>query len=249
MITGGAETVAIDLNCDMGEAYSIYQCGDDEGIMPFITVANVACGFHASDPGVMRRTVALAKQHGVRVGAHPSYPDRDGFGRRRMDMSADELTACVMYQAGALKAFLAEQDMPLNHVKPHGALYGAAWHDEGVARAIAKAAKTLGAPLMGMSGTGHEKWYLDEGVDVIWETYVDLDYNDQGEVIITRHHDPVTEQAAVEQALRSARDGQVKSRTGALVNVKCETICVHSDTPGAVGIAQAVRAAIQPYMA
>ena len=178
--------MTIDLNCDMGEAYGIYKCGDDVGIMPLISVANVACGFHASDPSVMRQTVRLAKQHGVRVGAHPSYPDRDGFGRRRMEMEGEELTACIIYQVGALKGFLDAEGMALNHVKPHGALYGAAWRDEKVARAIAHAANTFGVPLMGMSGTGHEKVYGDLGVPIIFETYVDLDYNDAGQVVITR---------------------------------------------------------------
>jgi UPF0271 protein len=239
--------MTIDLNCDMGEAYGIYKCGDDAGIMPLISVANVACGFHASDPSVMRQTVRLAKQNGVRVGAHPSYPDRGGFGRRRMDMEAEELFDCILYQVGALKGFLDAEGMALNHVKPHGALYGAAWHDEKVARAIARAANTFAVPLMGMSGTGQEQWYRDEGAEVIWETYVDLDYNDEGEIIITRQHDPVTAESAAAQALRAARDGQVQAMSGKLIDVKCETICVHSDTPGAVEIAHAVRDAIAPY--
>src|SRR5687768_7353946 len=119
----------VAINCDMGEAFSIYHCGDDDGIMPYITVANVACGFHASDPMVMRRTVALAKQHGVKVGAHPSLPDREGFGRREMKMEPAELTAAVMYQTGALAAFLRAEGMELNHIKPHGALYGMASRD------------------------------------------------------------------------------------------------------------------------
>ncbi|MBT4428121.1 MAG: LamB/YcsF family protein, partial [Rhodospirillaceae bacterium] len=127
--------MTIDLNCDMGEAYGIYKCGDDAAIMPLISVANVACGFHASDPTVMRKTVRLAKENGVRVGAHPSYPDRDGFGRRRMEMEAEELTACIIYQVGALKGFLDAEGMALNHLKPHGALYGAAYRDEKTARA------------------------------------------------------------------------------------------------------------------
>ena len=236
--------MGIDLNCDMGEAYSIYQCGDDEGIMPFISVANVACGFHASDPTVMRQTVALAKQHGVRVGAHPSFPDRDGFGRRRMDMGAEELTACIIYQVGARKAFLDEQGMPLNHIKPHGALYGAAGNDEQVGHAVARAAKIFGVPLMGMTGTGHETWYPAEGVDVLWETYIDLDYNDGGEVIITRHHEAVAADLAVERAVRAARDGKVQSQSGKMLDVRCDTICVHSDTPGAVDIAHQVRDAL-----
>ncbi|MFP6776785.1 MAG: 5-oxoprolinase subunit PxpA [Alphaproteobacteria bacterium] len=236
--------MTIDLNCDMGEAYGIYKCGDDAGIMPLISVANVACGFHASDPSVMRETVRLAKQHGVRVGAHPSYPDRDGFGRRRMEMEAEELTACIIYQVGALKGFLDAEGMALNHIKPHGALYGTAWRDENVARAIARAAKAFAVPLMAMSGTGMGNWYQDEGVDVIWETYIDLEYNDHGEIVITRQHKPVSVEAAAAQALRSARDGQVQTMSGKLLDVKCETICVHSDTPGAVEIAWAVKNAL-----
>ena len=239
--------MTIDLNCDMGEAYGINKCGDDAGIMPLISVANVACGFHASDPSVMRQTVRLAKQHGVRVGAHPSYPDRDGFGRRRMEMEGEELTACIIYQVGALKGFLDAEGVALNHVKPHGALYGAAWHDETVARAIARAAKAFDAPLMAMSGTGQGTWYQDEGVEVIWETYVDLAYNDDGEIVITRQHDPVTAETAAAQALRAARDGQVQAMSGKLIDVKCETICVHSDSPGAVEIARAVKDAIAEY--
>src|SRR5918999_139284 len=112
----------VAINCDMGEAFSIYRCGDDEGLMPWITLANVACGFHASDPRVMRRTVALAKEHNVRVGAHPSLPDREGFGRREMKLERAELIAAVIYQVGALTGFLREQGMELNHIKPHGAL-------------------------------------------------------------------------------------------------------------------------------
>ena len=239
--------MTIDLNCDMGEAYGIYKCGDDAAIMPLISVANVACGFHASDPTVMRKTVRLAKENGVRVGAHPSYPDRDGFGRRRMEMEAEELTACIIYQVGALKGFLDAEGMALNHLKPHGALYGAADRDEKTARAIARAAVTFGVPLMGMSGTGHEEWYVDEGAEVIWETYVDLDYDDAGEIIITRQHEPVTAEKATAQAVRSARDGQALTLGGKLIDVKCETICVHSDTPGAVEIARAVRDAIAEY--
>ena len=237
----------IDLNCDMGEAYGIYKCGDDAGIMPLISVANVACGFHASDPSVIRQTVRLAKQHGVHVGAHPSYPDGDGFGRRRMEMEGEELTACIIYQVGALKGFLDAEGVALNHVKPHGALYGAAWHDETVARAIARAAKAFDAPLMAMSGTGQGTWYQDEGVEVIWETYVDLAYNDDGEIVITRQHDPVTAETTAAQALRSARAGQVQAMSGKLIDVKCETICVHSDTPDAVEIARAVKDAIAEY--
>ena len=231
-----------DINCDMGEAYSIYTGGDDAAIMPYVSQANVACGFHASDPSVMRETVRLAKSHGVAVGAHPSYPDRQGFGRRAMKLEPEELLDCLVYQVGALKGFLDAEGMALNHVKPHGALNGVAWDDEATCRAIGLCAQTFGVPVMAMSGTGHEKVYGELGLGVIFETYVDLDYNDAGEVVITREHTPVAPEDALAQARRAANNGEVKALSGKLVAVKCQSICVHSDTPGAVEVAKAIHA-------
>src|SRR6202035_3114776 len=147
------------INCDMGEAYGLYRMGDDEGLMPHIDVANVACGFHASDFNHMRKTVRLAKQHGVKVGAHPSLPDLQGFGRREMKMDPKELTDCLIYQVGALKAFLDAEGMPLTHIKPHGALYGMAARSEEIAGAICDAADVFGVALLGMAGTKHEEIY------------------------------------------------------------------------------------------
>ena len=213
----------VDINCDMGEAYSIYTCGDDAAIMPYVSQANVACGYHASDPSVMQATVRLAQQHGVAVGAHPSYPDRQGFGRRAMKLDPDELLDCLVYQVGALKGFLDAEGMVLNHVKPHGALNVVAWDDEPTCRAIGLCAQTFGVPM-------------------IFETYVDLDYNDAGQVVITREHTAVAPEAALAQARRAANDGTVKALSGKLVAVKCQSICVHSDTPGAVGVAEAIHA-------
>ncbi len=232
----------VEINCDMGEAYSIYACGDDAAIMPYVSQANIACGFHASDPTVMQNTVRLAKLHNVAVGAHPSYPDRQGFGRRVMKLEADELLDCLIYQVGALKGFLDAEGIALNHVKPHGALNGVAWHDEATCHAIGLCAKTFGVPVMAMSGTGHEKVYAALGVPIIFETYVDLDYNDAGEVVITREHEPVAPEAALAQARRAANDGTVMALSGKLVTVKCQSICVHSDTPGAVEVAKAIHA-------
>jgi UPF0271 protein len=236
--------MGVRINCDMGEAYSIYRCGDDEGIMPYVDLANVACGYHASDPNVMRQTVQLAKEHGVAVGAHPSYPDRGGFGRREMRLGYDELENCLIYQVGALKAFLDVEGMRLTHIKPHGALNGVSWHDEETCRAIGVVAKAFDVPVLGMSGTLHETVYEALGVPVIWETYVDLEYNDDAEVIITREHVAVSPEDAVAQASLAAREGKVRTHSGALVPIKCESICVHSDTPGAVAVAKAVRAAV-----
>lgn len=239
--------MAIDINCDMGEAYSIYKCGDDEAIMPYITSANVACGFHASDPGVMHRTVVLAKQHGVKVGAHPSFPDRDGFGRRYMKMDRDELRDTIIYQVAALKGFLDLEGMTLNHVKPHGALYGAAWTDEDVATACAEAAQAFGVPMYGTTGTLHETIW-PQYTEVKWEIFADLDYDDDGRCIITRQHTAVAPAKAVEQVMRVVKEGCIRSINGKDVPTRVDTICVHSDTPDSVAVAKAVHEAITPYL-
>ena len=240
--------MAIDINCDMGEAYSIYKCGDDEAIMPFITSANVACGFHGSDPTVMHKTVRLAKQHGVEVGAHPSFPDRDGFGRRYMKMERDELLDTIIYQVAALKGFLDIEGMPLNHIKPHGALYGAAWTDEDVAVACGEAAQAFGVPMYGTTGTMHESIW-PKYTEVKWEIFADLDYDDEGRCIITRHHVSVAPEQAVRQVMRVVKEGKVRSINGKDVPTKVDTICVHSDTPDSVMVAKAVREAVEPYLA
>ncbi|MCW6508302.1 LamB/YcsF family protein [Lichenifustis flavocetrariae] len=241
--------MAIVLNCDMGEAFGLYRCGDDEGIMPLIHVANVACGFHASDPSVMRKTVRLAKQHGVKVGAHPSFPDLQGFGRREMKMGHDELVACIVYQVGALKTFLDLEGMPLNHVKPHGALYGAASRDATVAGAIAEAVALFGVPVMGMAGTVHEEVYKGGGLAFIPEYYTDLDYTDEGKLIITREHEAKDPDEAARRAVRVAKEGLATSINGKDLPMRAECYCIHSDTPTAVPLAKAVREALKPWLA
>lgn len=240
--------MALQINCDMGEAFGLYKMGDDEALMPLITIANVACGFHASDPTVMARTVKLAKRHDVKVGAHPSLPDLQGFGRREMKMPPDEIADCIVYQVGALRGFLDREGMELHHIKPHGALYGMAARSEAVARAIARAAKPFKVPLLGMGGTLHEKVYKAEGVPFISEFYADLDYADDGSLIITREHAAVDPKAAAERVLRAIKSGKVKSTVGNDVPVRVECVCVHSDTPGAVEVAKAVRDAMRSYM-
>src|SRR5690242_11347149 len=183
------------INCDMGESYGLYKMGDDEGMMPFITIANGACGFHASDPTVMARTVKLAKRHKVNVGAHPSLPDLQGFGRREMKMQPDELTNCILYQVGALQGFLEREGMPLFHVKPHGSPQGphdgVAARSAEVAKAVADAAKVFRVPVLGMAGTMHERVYTAAALSFISEYYADLDYDDDGNLIITREHPAV----------------------------------------------------------
>jgi len=241
--------MALGINCDMGESFGLYRMGDDSAIMPYITIANVACGFHASDPTVMARTVKLAKKHQVKVGAHPSLPDLQGFGRREMKMGADELVDCIIYQVGALKGFLDREGMPLNHIKPHGALYGMAARSEEVAGAVAEAAAVFKVPLYGMAGTLHEKVYEAAGIPFVSEFYTDLDYAKDGSLIITREHEAVEPKAAAERALRAVKEGRVKSVDGVDVTVRADCVCVHSDTPGAVEVAKAVRETLASYLA
>lgn len=236
------------INCDMGESFGLYRMGDDEALMPHISVANVACGFHASDPNHMRATCRLAKKHGVKVGAHPSLPDLVGFGRRKMDIPREELANIIIYQVGALAGFLKAEDMAMSHIKPHGALYGMAMRDEAVAHAVADAAEVFGLPLMGMVGTLHETVYPARGIAFIAEYYADLEYGDDGIIIITRAHKPFDPKQAAERAVRAVRDGVATTVSGNEVPVRADAICVHSDTPNAAELAAAVKSAVSPWL-
>jgi len=232
------------INCDMGESFGLYRIGDDSGLMPLIDIANVACGFHASDFNHMRSTVKLAKANGVKVGAHPSLPDLQGFGRREMKIGREELANCLIYQIGALKGFLEAEGMSLNHIKPHGSLYGMAARDEATANAICDAADVFKVPLLGMVGTLHESVYPARGHTFVAEFYADLDYDDDGRLIITREHDAKDPDQAAAKCRRAIQEGKVSSVGGRDIVVGAATICVHSDTPNAVAIASAVRAAV-----
>ena len=236
------------LNCDMGEAFGLYRMGDDRGLMPLIEAANIACGFHASDFNHMRATVKLAKTHGVKTGAHPSLPDLQGFGRREMKIGREELANCIIYPVGALKGFLDAEGMALSHIKPHGSLYGMAARMEEVAHAVCDAADVFKVPLMGMINTCHETVYTARGHAFIAEFYADLDYNDDGSLIITREHDAKDEADAAAKCLRAVIEGKTRGVGGKDVAVRADAICVHSDTPNAVAIAKAVRAAVKPYL-
>ncbi len=234
----------ITINCDMGESYGLWRMGDDRGLMPLVDLANVACGFHASDFEHMHATVRLAKAHGVEVGAHPSLPDRQGFGRRVMTMRREELRDCLLYQIGALSAFLRAEGMELHHIKPHGALYGMAARDPEVAHAICDAADVFPVPILGMAGTEQERVYAARGHRMLREFYADLDYDDDGRLVITREHAAVEPQRAAERVVRAVREGLVRSIGGRDLPVAVDTVCVHSDTPDAVAIARAVREAL-----
>lgn len=236
----------VTINCDMGEGFALYRIGNDAAIMPFVDLANVACGFHASDPSIMRQTVRLAKQHGVKVGAHPSLPDLQGFGRRRMNVTPEEVTDFVTYQIGALNGFLAAEGMPLNHVKPHGALYGMAAADEKIAAAIADAVLPFGVPILGMAFTAHETVFRQKGVELVPEFYADLAYDDTGSVIVTRVHAEVDPEEARERVLRALRDKSVTTVSGRDIPVRAQTVCVHSDTPTALAVAAELKRALRP---
>jgi 5-oxoprolinase (ATP-hydrolysing) subunit A len=232
------------INCDMGEAFGLYRIGDDEGLMPLISAANVACGFHASDFNHMRQTVRLAKRYDVKVGAHPSLPDLQGFGRREMKMPREELANCIIYQVGALRGFLEAEGMELSHIKPHGSLYVMAARNEAVAHAICDAADVFKTPIMGMIGTQHEIIYKARGHALIAEFYADLQYDDDGSLIVTREHQAVDPAEAASRCLRAIAEGRAGSINGRDVPVRADSICVHSDTSNAVAVARAVRDAL-----
>lgn len=241
--------MSVSINCDMGESFGLYRMGDDTALMPLITIANVACGFHASDYNHMRTTVRLAKENGVAVGAHPSLPDLQGFGRREMKMGREEMANCLIYQIGALKGFLDAEGMSLNHIKPHGSLYGMAARQEHIAEAVCDAADVFKVPLLGMINCLHEEVYARRGHRFVAEYYADLDYTDEGGLIITREHHAVDPATAAERALRAVREGKAASVNGKDVPVRADSICVHSDTPNATDVARAVRDAVAPFMA
>jgi UPF0271 protein len=238
----------LSINCDMGEAFGIYRMGDDEACFPYITHANVACGFHASDPPVMWRTVRAAKRHGVKVGSHPSLPDLQGFGRREMRLDPDEISAAIVYQTGALKGFLEAEGMALSHIKPHGALYGMAQRDPAVAEAIADAAAIFGVPVFAFANCAMSEVFRRRGIPFVCEFYADLDYNDEGRNIITREHHPVAPEEAAQRVRMAVTSGKTMAVSGKLVDVVAESVCVHSDTPGAIAIARAVREALGEWM-
>jgi UPF0271 protein len=233
--------MTVTVNCDMGESFSLYQMGDDAGIMPFISLANVACGFHASDPNHMRTAVDLAQSHGVGVGAHPSLPDLQGFGRREMKLPRAELANMLVYQIGALTGFLKASGLRLNHIKPHGSLYSMAARDEETAQAVCDAADLFPVPLLGLPGSLHEEVYTARGHQFMAEYFADLEYDDDGVVIITREHAQVDPAVTTERVQKAIATGEIPSINGKTVQVRADTICVHSDTPNAARVARAVR--------
>ena len=233
----------IDLNCDMGESYGAWKMGDDAGIMPLITSANIACGFHGGDPATIRKTVRLALDHGVAIGAHPSLPDIQGFGRRVMKISPQDMYDLVVYQAGAVEAFARAAGSRLHHVKCHGALYNMAATDEGLSEAMARAAKDLGVMVYTLSNSTMMKVVKKQGLQAIAEVFADRGYSDDGTLAPRDKLGGMIEDAkkSVEQALGMIEGGTVISINGKRVPVLAETLCLHGDQPGAVLFAKELR--------
>jgi 5-oxoprolinase (ATP-hydrolysing) subunit A len=237
----------IDLNCDMGESYGAWKMGADAAVMPFVSSANIACGFHAGDPSTIRKTVQLALDHGVAIGAHPSLPDLQGFGRRAMKITPQDMYDLVIYQAGAVEAFARAAGGRLHHVKCHGALYNMAANDEALSEAMVRAARDLGTgiTLYVLSRSRNFEIAKATGVRVAGEVFADRGYSDDG--TLTPRDAPGAmiedESRAVKQALAMIEEGYVTSVSGKRVPVCADTLCLHGDQPGAVAFARALRKA------
>jgi UPF0271 protein len=235
----------IDINCDMGESYGAWKMGEDAAVMPYITSANIACGFHGGDPATIRKTVGLAVEHGVAIGAHPSLPDLQGFGRRVMKISPQDMYDLVVYQAGAVEAFARAAGARLHHVKCHGALYNMAANDAALSEAMARAAKDLGVMLYVLSNSKNFSIAKQAGIPVAGEVFADRGYSDDGTLAPRDRPGGMIEDAgeAVARALAMIEQGYVTSLSGKRVPVSADTLCLHGDQPGAVAFAKAIRKA------
>jgi len=240
--------IQIDMNSDVGESFGVYRLGLDEEVIPHITSANIACGFHAGDPGVMRRTVALAKQFGVEVGAHPGYPDLMGFGRRNVDATLEEIQDYIIYQTGALMAFAQSQGLKLQHVKAHGSLYNMAvanpkiW--EAMAEAIAKVNRDI---ILAVLASSKREFLLEigkrHGIRIAFEAFPDRAYNKDGSLVSRREKGAVIHdhEIVAKRALKMALEGKVVAIDGTEIELKADTLCVHGDNPAAVEMVKRIR--------
>jgi 5-oxoprolinase (ATP-hydrolysing) subunit A len=241
--------VQIDLNADVGESFGAWSIGEDERLIPQVSSVNIAAGFHAGDPVVIQRTVEIAVRHGAAIGAHPGYPDLGGFGRRELDLSPAEIEAAVLYQVGAVAAFVRAAGAALRHVKAHGALYNRAARDEATASAIARAVRRFSADLVlvGLAGSVQLEAGRAEGLVVAAEAFADRAYEADGHLRSRQLPDAVlvTPADVAAQALGIARDGRVRTVDGRELALDADTLCVHGDLPGAAERAAAARAALE----
>jgi 5-oxoprolinase (ATP-hydrolysing) subunit A len=239
---------SIDLNADMGESFGAWTMGDDTALMPWVTSANVACGFHAGDPATIAATVALAIEHGVAIGAHPGLPDLQGFGRRTLQVTEEQVYQMTLYQAGAVRAFAEAAGGRLHHLKAHGALYNMAARDEALSRGLVRAVKALGddVQMYVLAGSVMETVGRDAGLSVRCEVFADRRYMPDGTLAPrTRADALITDQAeSVAQVLRMVREGQLVAVDGTEVKVQADTVCIHGDKPTAVPFVRALRQAL-----
>ena len=239
----------IDINSDLGESFGAYRMGSDEEVLKHVTSANIACGFHASDPLTMQKAVAMAKAAGVAVGAHPGYPDLVGFGRREMKVSPAELRAMVVYQTGALQAVCRSEGIAMGHVKPHGAMYNMAAKDETLALAIADAVASVDEDLIlvGLSGSLMADAAAAKGLRFAAEVFADRAYEDDGSLVSRTKPGAMIEdeELAIRRMIRLMRDGVIESIGGRDIALAADTICVHGDGPKALLFAQKLRQALE----
>lgn len=238
----------IDLSADVGEGYGSWRMGDDAALLPTLSSANVACGYHAGDPTLMRRTVELCRDHDVAVGAHPSFPDRVGFGRRTLQMSHDELYCDVVYQVGALSGFARAAGVPVSHVSPHGRLGNLVVTDEAYAAPVLEAIVAVDPPLAVVTYSGVlERLARERGMRVALMAFPDRGYEEDGTLVSRQQpgsvlHDP---DVIAERALRMVETGTVEAHTGATVELDFDTLLLHGDNAGSVAAALRVRAALE----
>jgi 5-oxoprolinase (ATP-hydrolysing) subunit A len=238
----------VDINCDMGEGFGQWRLGDAEDslLMALISSANIAAGFHAGDPSLMDATVRLAARHGVGIGVHPGYRDLQGFGRRKINGSGEEIINDMIYQVGALREFARRHGAALQHVKPHGALYMELAVNEALSRSFVQFMRTI-APnalifCMGISQT--YRVAREAGHPVIREFYADRDYDRSGSIVFTRSAEKPDPRALADKVVRACLEGRVRTVEGGDIDIEFESICFHSDTPGSLDIARSIRAAL-----
>jgi len=238
--------IQIDINCDLGESYGEFKVGYDAEIMPHITSANVACGFHAGDPMTIAQTISIAKKHKVAIGAHPGFPDLMGFGRREMRLSDEEIKNYIIYQVGALQGFAKTMGLNLQHVKPHGALYNMALINENFSKAIVKAVKAINDKLIIFAppDTVLAKIAIKKGLRVAFEFFADRAYNPDGTLLSRKYSNAIIQEPrkVVQRTFKVIENGTVLAANGEIVQLgKVHTICVHGDTPNAVELVTIVR--------
>lgn len=232
----------IDINCDMGESFGNYTMGRDEEVMPYITSANVAGGFHGGDPHVLRETVSLAAEHGVGVGIHPGLPDMMGFGRREMDATPEEVRDYVVYQLGALMGFAEHAGIDVQHVKPHGAMYSMLSSSAEHARAVMEAILEVDPQLVYLATDMniYEVAVEYDELDAVFEGYVDIDYRPDRTLIVEKSVSAKEPETVAERVLDIATRGEVEAVDGTMIDVPADSICIHGDNPNAVEVLEAV---------